>query len=155
MMTKIETFQEPQTPQPALRSLILVAPLAILVATVANLGLYAAAGNYFPEVVAWTGANLARIVGATIVYLLIGITVLAAVTRVSSHPVRHYLIVASLGLLLSLALPISAGFGYGPPDILPADVATVVTLCLMHLLSYVISVALFIRLILNQPIGQI
>ncbi len=149
MINKIKVMQEPQSLPPSLRSLIWGVPLVILTSTVANLGLYAAAGSYFPAVTAWTGASWEQVIGANIVYLLIGTGVFAAVTRLSSCPVRHFLMIATISLLLSLALPIAAGFGYGPPDTLPADLATVVTLCLMHLLSYVISVPLFIHLVSN------
>ena len=93
---------------------------------------------------------MSLIVGASIVYLLIGSLVFAVVARVSSRPDRHYLIVATLGLLLSLWLPISAGLGYGPSGVPPADVATVITLSLMHVVSYAISVPLFIRLGLDS-----
>jgi hypothetical protein len=59
--------------------------------------------------------------------------------------VRYYWIVATLGLALSLGLPISAGFSNGAPGTPPADLATVITLSLMHMVSYAISVPMFIR----------
>jgi len=127
----------------------LVTPLAILAATAANLGLYAAAGILNPEVTAWPGAGPGQIAGANFVYLLIGAIVFAIIARLSSHPARHYLIAASIGLLLSLALPISAGFGYGAPGAPPAGVATVITLSLMHVVTFAISVPLFIRVVLD------
>lgn len=146
MTTKIEAVQKRQTSKTVLGKLAWVSPLAMLVATVANLGLYAAAGSLFPEVTAWSGAGVGQIVGANIVYLLIGTVLFALVARFSAKPARHYLILATVGLVLSLALPISAGFGYGAPA---AGVATVVTLSLMHVVSYAISVPLFIRLALD------
>jgi len=127
----------------------LVTPLAILAATAANLGLYAAAGILNPEVTAWPGAGPGQIAGANFVYLLIGAIVFAIIARLSSHLARHYLIAASIGLLLSLALPISAGFGYGAPGAPPAGVATVITLSLMHVVTFAISVPLFIRVVLD------
>jgi hypothetical protein len=90
-----------------------------------------------------------QIIGATIVYLLIGTAVFALIARFSSRPARHYLIVATIALLLSLALPISAGFGDGASAAPVATVATVITLSLMHVVSYIISVTLFIRLALD------
>lgn len=150
MTTKIELTSETQTGKGALRNLIWVSPLAMLTATVANLSLYALAGRLFPEVTAWTGAGMGQIVGATIVYLLIGTIVFALVAKVSSRPARNYLIVATLGLLLSLALPIGAVYGVGtPPGTLPATVITAVTLSLMHIVTYAISVPLFLRFALK------
>lgn len=124
--------------------------LAMIAASAANLGLYYAAGILFPEVTAWAGAGPGQIVGANFVYLLIGTIIFAIINRFSSRPARHYLIVATIGLVLSLALPISAGFGFGPPGTPAAGAATVVTLSLMHLVTYAISVPLFIRLVSSE-----
>jgi hypothetical protein len=144
MTTKIELRSVKQAPKGTLSRLIWVTPLAVAAATLANLGLYAGAGILFPEVTAWSGAGPGQIVGANIVYLLIGAIVFAVIARLSSRPARHYLIVATIGLLLSLGLPISAGFG-SPP----AGAATVITLNLMHVVSFAISVPLFNRLALD------
>lgn len=119
--------------------------LAMLAATAADLGLYYAAGILFPEITAWSGAGPGQIAGANMVYMLIGAITFAVITRMSSRPVRHFLVVATFGLLFSLALPISAGFGYGPPGTPAAGAATVITLSLMHIVSFAISVPLFIR----------
>ena len=131
------------------RRLIWGTSLAMLVTTVANLGLYAAGGTLFPEVTAWPGASAGQIIGANVIYLLMAAVIFAVIIRFSLRPVRTYLVVATIGLLLSLVMPISAGFGYGPPNTPPADTATVIMLSLMHLLSFVISVPLFIRLALD------
>jgi hypothetical protein len=146
MTTQIFIYLTPdkQTPQSALRRLIWVSPLAMLTATAANLGLYTAAGSVYPEVTAWPGAGPAQIVGANIVYLLLATIVFAVIARRSSRPARTYTIVATIALLLSLALPISAAFGTPP-----AGAATVVTLSLMHVMTYAISVPMFIRLALD------
>ncbi|WP_420643323.1 DUF6069 family protein [Candidatus Leptofilum sp.] len=148
MTTKIEAIQKPQQAKSTVRKLAWVSPLAMLAAIIANLGLYAAAGAVYPEVTAWQGAGVGQIVGANIVYLLIGTFVFALVARFSAKPARHYLILATIGLLLSLVLPISAGFGYGAPGTIAPGMATVVTLSLMHVISYAISVPLFNRLVL-------
>jgi hypothetical protein len=121
----------------------------MLTATAANIGLYAAAGSLYPEVTGWPGAGLGQIAGATIAYLFIGTLIFAVIARLSSQPARHYRIVATIGLLLSLALPILAGFGYGAPGAPPASLATVITLSLMHVLTYAISVPMFTRLALD------
>ena len=149
MIGKIEVSTVEQAPKSALIRLITVTLLAILAATAANIGLYYAAGILVPEVVAWPGASPAQIAGANVVYLLIGAVILAAISRLSSRPVHHYLIVASAGLLISLALPVSAGLGYGPPMTPPAGAATVLTLSLMHIASYTISVPLSIHYVLK------
>lgn len=149
MTTNIEYTPATQTSRSTLSRLLWLAPLAMAAATVANLGLYALAGSLLPEVAAWPGAGPAHIVGANVVYLLIGAAALAVLARISANPARHYLIVASVGLALSLALPISAGLGYGAPGAPPAGVATVITLSLMHVVSYAISVPLYIRYALD------
>jgi hypothetical protein len=149
MTTKIELARETQSSPSALRKLLWVSPLAIALTTAANLAFYTVAGAIFPQVTAWSGAGIGQIIGANIAYLFVGTIVFALIACFSSRPARHYWIVSTIGLLLSLALPISAGFGYGAPGALPADVATVVTLSLMHVVSYAISVPLFIREVLN------
>jgi hypothetical protein len=74
---------------------------------------------------------------------------MAIIARLSSRPTRHYVIVATIGLLISLVLPVTAGMGYGPPGTPPAGIATVITLSLMHLVSYAISVPLNIQYVLQ------
>ena len=130
--------------------LIRTSSLAILAASVTNLGLYTAAGSFYPQVTSWSGAGPGQIIGANFVYLLVGTLIFALIARKSSNPVRHYLIAASIGLLLSLALPISAGFGFGALGASPAGLPTVVTLSLMHIVSFAISVPMFIRLVLER-----
>lgn len=133
----------------SVRRLVPVTLLAMLAATAANLVLYYAGGALFPAVTTWPGAGPGQIVGANSAYLFFGAVTLAVVARVASRPARHFLIVAVAGLLLSLALPISAGFGYGAPGASPADLVTIITLSLMHVVSFAISVPLFVRLTLD------
>lgn len=140
----IQSAQE-QVNQRVNGRLLWLAPLAIALSTLANLALYALASTLIPEVGAWPGAGISQIIGATIVYLTVGTIAFAIIRRFSNHPARHYLIVATIGLLLSLALPISAGFGYAAPGAPPASLATVIILSLMHVISYAISVPLYIR----------
>jgi hypothetical protein len=149
MTAKIELTPAVQAPRSPLSKLLWVSPVAMAAATVANLGLYAAAGTIFPEVTAWPGAGVGQIVGANIVYLLIGTIVFALIARYSARPARHFSLVATIGLLLSLGLPISAAFGYGAPGAPPAEVTTAVTLSLMHVVAYAITVPLFNRLALD------
>jgi hypothetical protein len=139
-----------ETSKSSMTRLLWVGPLAMAAATAANTALYLAAGVLAPEVTHWAGAGIGQIAGANIVYLLIGAVVLAIVNQFSSQPARHYLIVATVGLILSLWLPISAGLGYGPPGTAVASMVTVVTLSLMHMVSYIISVPMYIRLVLGR-----
>lgn len=149
MTAQTNVSQEIATQGIAYSRLLWVAPAAMLVSTIANLGFYAAAGGLFPEVADWPGASAGQIIGANIVYLLIGAVVFAVVARASSRPMRNYIVVATVGLLASLFMPISAGMGFGPPEMAVPGAATVITLCLMHVLSYVISVPMFIRLAMD------
>ena len=148
MLGRIEAATVGTRSQSTLIRLIWVTPLAMLAATAANLGLYYASGILAPEVLAWPGAGPAQIAGANMIYLLGGAITLAVIARLSSRPRRLYVIAASIGLLVSLALPISAGLGYGPPGTPPAGLATVISLSLMHVVSYAISVPLSIRYVL-------
>jgi len=145
MNTTLEITQEKPNQNSFTSRLTWISPLAMLVVSAANFGLYAAAGHFFPEVTAWSGASVGQIIGANIVYLLMGTIAFLTTTRFSSNPARTYLVVATLGLIFSLGLPISAGFGFGPPGTPPAGAATVITLSLMHIVSYAISVPLFIN----------
>ena len=149
MATITNTTSVRRAPKNVIGRLISVSLLAMLAATAADLGLYYAAGILFPEVTTWPGSGVGQIAGANGVYLLLGVVVFAATIRISPRPAHHYLILASIGLLLSLGLPISAGFGFGPPGTPAAGAATVITLSLMHIVSFVISVPLFIRMALD------
>ncbi len=149
MTAQATLTQTTETQSIAYSRLLWIAPAAMLVSTVANLGFYAAAGSLFPEVTDWTGASIGQIIGANMVYLLIGAVVFAIIGRTSAHPARNYIIAATVGLALSMFMPISVGMGYGPPEIATPGAVTVITLCLMHVLSYVISVPMFIRLALD------
>ena len=150
MTTRIESASESQTPNNVLSRIFWVTPLAMLAAAAANLGLYYIAGILFPEVSSWIGAGPGQIIGANIVYLLLGAIAFAVITRRSPNPARHFLIFATIGLLFSLGLPISAGFGFGPSGTPPAGAATVIALSLMHIVSFAISVPMFIRLVLEE-----
>ena len=147
MTTKTEHLLVNQKPQSNLRRLLWVSPLAMAIGAVANLGLYAVAGLIAPEVTAWPGAGPGQIVGANIVYLLMGTAVFAIIAKFSPQPAKHYWIVATIGLLLSLWLPVSAGLGYGPTP--AASMATVITLSLMHVVTYAICVPLYVHKVLN------
>jgi hypothetical protein len=149
MTSKNEYFTKQITSGNTLRKLILVSLLAMATATAVNLGLYAFVSYLFPYVAAWTGSSPTHIVIATIVYLTLATLVFAVVRRRSSRPARHYLIVATISLLLSLGQPIMLGFGPGLPGVPPADPTIAITLGLMHVISYAISVPLFIRMALD------
>lgn len=150
MTTNSITSPEHNTQPASISRLLWVAPLAMAISSILDLGLYYGAGTLLPEVTAWPGAGLVQIVGANIVYLLIAAAIFAIVTRVSSRPARHYLIIATIGLLLSLLLAIGTAFGFGPPAAPPASMATVIVLSLMHVVSFAVSAPLFIRLALDQ-----
>ncbi len=149
MTASIELKSASQASKKIRPRLVGVTLLAVLAATAASLGLYYAAGILFPEVTTWPGAGAGQIAGATFVYLLIGAIAFAVIRRFSSRPALHFLILATVGLLFSFSLPIAAGFGYAAPGAPPAGIATVITLSLMHVVSYAISVPMFTRLALD------
>lgn len=149
MSTTVNPVQTHRSTGSTLRTLLWAAPLAMVAAIIANIVLYTVIGAIVPEVGTWPGAGVGQIIGATVAYLFFGAMALAVIAHFSSRPARHFLIVAIGGLILSMALPVSAGFGYGAPGAPPASVATVVTLALMHVVSFAISIPLFVRLALD------
>ena len=149
MNAHVEMSSERNESKGRLSRLLWVSPLAMLAASAVNLGLYAAIGRLIPEVAAWPGAGPTQIIGATVVYLLIGTVVFALTARFARRPARTYTILATIGLLLSLFMPLSAGFGFGAPGAPTPDVATVATLSLMHVAAYAISVPMFNRMVLD------
>src|SRR5215470_3021433 len=126
----------------SLRKFVWIAPLTVVAAIIANEILYAIVAALIPSGGQWSTAGPVQIILSTLVYLFLGSLVFALVVRFSSRPVRTYWIVATIGLILSLALPISAGAGFAPPEQPVPDTATVITLSLMHLVAYAITVTM-------------
>lgn len=149
MTARTESSLNTQTSETVRGRLLWASPLAMVTAIAANLGLYAVAGYLFPHVAAWTGTSPMHVIVATIVYLSLATLVFAVVRRFSPRPARHYLIVATVSLFFSLGPPISLGFGPGLPGVPPADPTIAITLGLMHVISYAISVPMFIRMALD------
>lgn len=149
MTTQTETSQYGRISEVVRGRLLLVSPLAMSTSIAANLGLYAIVGYLFPHLTTWPGTSPTHIIVATIIYLLLATLVFAAVKRFSPRPSRHYLIVATISLLFSMVPPIMLGFGSGLPGVPPADAIIATTLGLMHVMSYAISVPMFIRLALD------
>lgn len=146
MTARTENSLEKKTSGTVRSRLIWASLLAMSTAAAVNLGLYAVAGYLFPHVAAWTGTSSTHVIVATIVYLTLATLVFAIVRRFSSRPARHYLIVATVSLLFSMGPPISLGFGPGLPGVPAADPIIGITLGLMHVISYAISVPIFIRM---------
>ena len=150
MTTQTQSVLKRKASRSPLRKLLWLSPIAMAITAVANLALYTVAGAISPEVTAWSGASIGQIIGANNAYLFVGTIVFALIAHYASRPARTYWIVATIGLLLSFGLPIAAGFGYGAPGAPPASVPTVIVLSLMHVISYAISVPLFIRQVLSK-----
>ena len=149
MTARTESPIDSQSSRTVRGRLIWASLLAMATATAANLGLYAIAGYLFPYVAAWTGTSSTHVIVATNVYLTLATLVFAVVRRFSSRPAYHYRIVATLSLLFSMGPPLSLGFGPGLPSVPPADPTIAITLGLMHIISYAISVPVFIRMALD------
>ncbi len=133
-----------------LRRLGWVVLVAVAAATAADLGLYYAAGVLFPEVTVWPGAGPIQIVGANLAYLMVGALTLLFLARFSRRPARSFVILSAIGLVLSFGAPIAAGVGDGSGTAPAAGIATVVTLCLLHVVSYAVGVPLLVRLGLTR-----
>lgn len=130
----------------SLRPFLWVAPLTLVAAIIANEVLYALVAALIPSVGHWPLAGPFQIIFSTLIYLILGSLLFALVIRFSSLPVRTYWIVATLGLILSFALPISAGAGFMPPEMPIPNPTTVITLMMMHLVAYGITTTMFTRL---------
>jgi len=138
--------QTQPTERLSLRKFLWVAPLTLVAAIIANEVLYAIVVALIPSVGQWAGAGPVQIIFSTLAYLILGSIGFALVVRFSSRPVRTYRIVATLALILSLALPISVGAGFVQPGQPVPDTPTVIMLMVMHVVAYVITLTLFTRL---------
>lgn len=130
----------------ALKRLVWVLPVSVLVASMADVALYEVVGVLDPEVTGWQGAGPAQIVGANMVYLLMGAALLLILIKLTRNPARWFTVLATVGVLVSLVLPVFAGLGDGSEAVPAAGLSTVITLSMMHLVSYAIGVPLLLRL---------
>ena len=121
-------------------------PATMLSVSVADIALYEVAGVLDPDVTGWAGAGAAQIIGANAVYLSLAATVLLVLVKLTRTPARWFAILATIGVIASLALPISAGLGEGTAAVPAPGLTTVIALSAMHLLSYAIAVPMFLRL---------
>ncbi len=135
----------------SLRRFLWVAPLTYVVAVIANEIVYAIAAALVPGFSQWPMAGPAQIVSSTLIYLILGSIAFVLVVRFSSRPIRTYWMVATIALILSLTLPLSVGVGMAPPGVPIPNTATVVTLAVMHVVAYAITVSLFTRLTRTTP----
>jgi hypothetical protein len=132
----------------ALVRLLWAAPVAIALATAANVVLYTLANAVFG--VAWEPLfTLFGVIGSTVAYLLVAAIVYAAVLRLSGRPIWLYRRIAIVALLLSFFPPVSALLGMaGQPGsgVTAAPLDTFLTMLVMHTVTYAISVPVFTRL---------
>jgi len=90
-----------------------------------------------------------QIVGATWAYLSLGAVILFLLGRFSQQPQSRFRQLATMGLIVSMVLPVGAAFGYGAPGAPPATMATAITLALMHLVAFGISMPFFINSLMD------
>ena len=132
------------------RRLIWLLPAPVLSVSLADIALYEVAGVLDPDITGWAGAGAAQIVGANAVYLSIGAAALLALVKLTRAPARWFAILATIGVVASLALPISAGLGDGTAAVPAPGLSTVIALSVLHLVSYAIAVPMFLRLGLTE-----
>lgn len=121
-------------------------PATMLSVSVADIALYEVAGLLDPDVTGWAGAGAAQIIVANAVYLSMAATALLVLVKLTRSPARWFGILATIGVVVSLALPISSGLGEGTAAVPAPGLTTVVALSAMHLVSYAIAVPMFLRL---------
>ena len=123
-----------------------VLPVTVLAASIADVALYEVAGVLDRDVTGWLGAGPAQILGANAAYLSMGAALLPVLVKLTRDPARWFTVLATVGVLLSLMLPVSAGLGDGSEAVPAAGLSTVITLATMHLVSYAIGVPMLLRL---------
>jgi hypothetical protein len=118
--------------------------LAAVVAAVANVLLRAIAVAVFdipqPE---FEPLELRAVVVSTVGGVLAAGLAFAAVARLADDPVRVFVIVAAVALVLSLWAPLSLGLA-DPPENPGTDAASVGTLMVMHVVAAAIAVPVLI-----------
>jgi hypothetical protein len=128
--------------------LLWAALAAMALSVVANVALYLLADALFG--VAWEPLfDLFSVIGSTVAYLMVAALVFAGVVRLAKRPVWLYRRVAFVALLLSFFFPVSAMLGLAAPPgsgVAAAPLSTVLTMLVMHTVSYAISVPLYTRL---------
>ncbi|MGB5935708.1 MAG: hypothetical protein WBG76_07565 [Ornithinimicrobium sp.] len=113
--------------------------------SVADIALYEVAGVIDPDVTGWAGAGAAQIIGANAVYLMVAAAALLVLVKITRAPARWFAILATIGVVASLALPVAAGLGEGTVAVPAPGLSTVIALLAMHLISYAIAVPMFLR----------
>lgn len=132
------------SPRIVLSKLIWVAPLAIVATIAANLIVYFVLDALFG--VEWQPMfTAAGVIGSSVMYLLMATVVFAVVARFAKRPIWLYQRIALGALILSLFPILSASMGM-IPDAGAAPLDTVITMVLMHVVSYAVSTLLFTRL---------
>jgi hypothetical protein len=147
-MSTSTQIQPPSSGSVELKRLLWAAPAAMALAVLANVVLYLIADALFG--VAWGPYfNLFGVIMSTLIYLLVAALVFAGVARFSKRPLWLYPRIAVVALLLSFLPPVSALLGMASPPgsgVAAAPLDTFLTMILMHIVAYAISVPLFTRL---------
>ncbi len=138
----------PQREQVAMRRLWWVGLLAIVASSGANLLVYAIAVGLFAGPREFPMLSPGSVITSTAVYLTFAVIAYAVVGRFARRPIWLFRRIAVVALLLSFIMPISAGAGMIVDA--QADVATVLTLIIMHIVAAGISVSLLTTLAREQ-----
>jgi Mg/Co/Ni transporter MgtE len=118
--------------------------LAAVAAVVANVLVRALAIAVFDIPDAFEHLALRAVIVSTLAGVFAAALVFAVIARFARDPVRTFVIVAAVALVLSLLAPLSVGL-QDPPEYPGTDAASVGTLMLMHVLTAAIVVAIFSR----------
>lgn len=121
-------------------ALIWVGSLTVLACISANTIIRAIAVTFFGVPDTFQPLQLPAIIVSTVVYLLLAISALLLVSRMSKQPIRAYRILASVGLLISLLFPLMALTGAFPTPGMSGQIFW--SMIAMHLLSAAIAIIL-------------
>jgi hypothetical protein len=149
-----QTSPTPASTQPArvrFRALWWVGPLAIVASVVANLLVRALALAIFDISPAFDPLSTpGNTIVLTAVGVLLAVLVFALVGRFSKQPVRTYLIIAVVALLISFVPDIALLVNAEGAPFEGIDVVSIGVLIVMHIVAAVVSVGLLITLAVEK-----
>ena len=142
----------PVPSQVAFGKLLWVGPLAIGVATLADLLVRTLAVAFFGVTESFIYLQAPFMMSSIIIFGVLATLTFALIGRLARRPVRLFQIIASLALLLSFLNPILALFGQFP--VVGMNLHIFWTMIVMHCVAALLLVSLLSRLALRATIEQ-
>ncbi|MEO7022264.1 MAG: DUF6069 family protein [Ktedonobacteraceae bacterium] len=131
-----------------LRKLWWVGPLVIVAVAIANLIIRTIAVAFFGVSEAFQLLQAPTLIGSTIIYVVLALLAFLLVGRFARRPIRFYRVLALVALCVSFLTPVMALTGLLPTP--GMNVHIFGTMIVMHIVSAIIVVGLFITLTRQQ-----